>query len=127
MALGRVHWHFEMSYNVAPTQLVPVVRFAHGEREGLMMRWGLIPFVAKGVPPRYSTINATIERLETGAIWRGPWKRGQRCIMPAAGFYEWHMNAAGQKHPYFIHLADQEVFGFCRPVGSQCWCVIHRN
>jgi len=112
MQLGRIRWHFEMSYNVAPTQAVPVVRFAHGEREGVMMRWGLIPFVAQGVPPRYSTINATIERLETGAIWRGPWKRGQRCIMPAAGFYEWHVNDAGQKHPYFIHLADQEVFGF---------------
>jgi len=31
---------------------------------------------------------------------------------PAAGFYEWHLNEAGQKHPFFIHLADQEVFGF---------------
>jgi putative SOS response-associated peptidase YedK len=64
------------------------------------------------VAPKYSTINATIEKLDSGAVWRGPWNRGQRCILPAAGFYEWHLNEAGEKHPYFIHLADQEVFGF---------------
>lgn len=77
-----------------------------------MMRWGLIPFFAKGVPTKYSTINATVEKLETGPAWRGPWKRGQRCIQLASGFYEWHLAETGQKQPYFIHLADQEVFGF---------------
>jgi putative SOS response-associated peptidase YedK len=110
--LGKVSWHFELSYNVAPTQNVPVVRAAAGVREGLMMRWGLIPFFAKGVPPKYSTINATVEKLETSPVWRTPWKRGQRCIQLAAGFYEWHLSASGKKQPYFIHLADHEVFGF---------------
>ena len=76
------------------------------------MRWGLVPFFARGVPPKYSTINATVEKLETSPVWRGPWKRGQRCIQLAAGFYEWHLDAAGRKQPYFIHLADEEVFGF---------------
>jgi putative SOS response-associated peptidase YedK len=112
LQLARVSWSFEISYNVAPTQSVPVVRGTCGEREGVMMRWGLIPFFAKGVAPKYSTINATLEKLDNGAVWRGPWNRGQRCILPAAGFYEWHLNEAGQKHPFFIHLADQEVFGF---------------
>jgi len=112
MQLARVSWSFQISYNVAPTQSVPVVRSVDGERAGVMMRWGLIPFFAKGVPPKYSTINATIEKLDNGAVWRGPWNRGQRCILPAAGFYEWHLNEAGQKHPCFIHLADQDVFGF---------------
>lgn len=110
--LGKVQWSFEVSYNVAPTQLVPVGRAAHGVREGVMLRWGLIPYFARGVIPRYSTINAKIERLETGPAWRGPWKRGQRCVQLCAGFYEWHLTQAGRKQPYFIHLADQEVFGF---------------
>jgi putative SOS response-associated peptidase YedK len=48
-----------------------------------MPRRGLIPYFAKGVPPKYSSINATIEKVESGATWRGPWKLGQRCIMPA--------------------------------------------
>ena len=76
------------------------------------MRWGLVPHFAHGLPPNYSTINTKIENLERGAAWRGPWSRGQRCIMPAAGFYEWHLGADGKKNPYLIKLADQELFGF---------------
>ena len=100
------------SYNVAPTQLVPVVRVKDGARVGENLRWGLIPFFAKGEPPKYSTINARIETVETVASYRGPWKRGQRCIQVASGFYEWHLSADGKKCPYFIHLNDQEHFGF---------------
>jgi len=73
-----LRWKFERSYNVAPTQQVPVVRMAEGEREGVTLRWGLVPFFAKGVPPKYSTINATIEKLTDGPCWRGAWERGQR-------------------------------------------------
>ncbi len=49
-----LHWQeYERSYNVAPTQRVPVVRLNDGQREGLSMR---VPFFAKGIPPKYSTI-----------------------------------------------------------------------
>ena len=105
-------WRFRASYNVAPTQQVPVVRAANGEREGVMLRWGLVPFFAKGVPPKFSTINARVESVETAASYRGPWQRGQRCIQVASGFYEWHVSADGRKQPFFIHLADREIFGF---------------
>jgi len=107
-----LRWKFERSYNVAPTRQVPVVRMADGEREGVMLRWGLVPFFAKGVPPKYSTINATIEKLTYDPTWRGPWKRGQRCILPGAGFFEWHVNDDGSKTPFYITMADQPVFGF---------------
>ncbi|HEY6455653.1 MAG TPA: SOS response-associated peptidase [Steroidobacteraceae bacterium] len=106
-----VRWNIERSYNVAPTQQVPVVRVADREREGVALRWGLVPFFAKGVPPKYSTINATIEKLADGPCWRGPWKRAQRCILPAAGFYEWHVNEDGSKRPFYITCADQPLFG----------------
>jgi hypothetical protein len=39
--LGKIGWQFEPSYNVAPTQSVPVVRPSDGGPEGLMMCWGL--------------------------------------------------------------------------------------
>ncbi|HEY6484249.1 MAG TPA: SOS response-associated peptidase [Steroidobacteraceae bacterium] len=110
--LGKISWDFAPSFNVAPTQQVPVIRSAEGVSEALTLRWGLIPFFARGAAPKYSTINATIENLENGACWRGPWGRGQRCLMPAAGFYEWHLNESGQKEPFFIHLVDQEIFAF---------------
>jgi putative SOS response-associated peptidase YedK len=94
------------SYNVAPTQMMPVVRAVDGVRKLSLMRWGLVPFFAKGVPGPYSTINARIETIETSASYRGPWKRGQRCIVPAAGFYEWHLNDDGKKQPFYIKTAD---------------------
>jgi putative SOS response-associated peptidase YedK len=105
-------WTFQPSYNVAPTHSVPVIRMQDDQRTGVMLRWGLIPWFAKGTPPHYSTINATIENLERGAAWRGPWSRAQRCIMPASAFYEWHMGEDGKKNPFLIKLADQELFGF---------------
>lgn len=97
------------SFNVAPSQDVPIVRQSENGREGVMVRWGLVPEWAKGEPTRYSTINARVETIETAATYRGPWRRGQRCVIPALGFYEWRM-VAGGKQPYFIRLAGGEPF-----------------
>lgn len=110
-AVHLLHWQFERSYNVAPSQSVPVIRTAEGQREGVMMRWGLVPYFAKGIAPKYSTINARIESIETSACYRGPWARGKRCIVPAAGFFEWHLRAGGVRQPFYIHAADQPLFG----------------
>ena len=84
-SLRRSSWHFQARYNVAPSLEVPIVRLSEGGREGLMMRWGLVPFFAHGETPRYSTINARAETLATAASYRAPWRRGQRCLLPAAG------------------------------------------
>jgi putative SOS response-associated peptidase YedK len=109
-ALSRTPPKFE-SYNVAPTQAVPVVRTRDGERDCTLIRWGLVPFWAKGIAPKLSTINARVETVATAASYRGPWKRGQRCLLPAIGFYEWQVRDEG-KQPYFIHLTDRQLFGF---------------
>ena len=110
--LVHTEWQFPPSFNVAPTQSVPIIRTIDGKMKGSSVRWGLIPFFAKGEPPKYSTINARIETVETAASYRGPWKRGQRCLQLATGFFEWHLNTEGRKAPYYIHLADQPVFAF---------------
>jgi putative SOS response-associated peptidase YedK len=109
--LVRTEWQFPASYNVAPTQQVPIVLSEKGERRGLTVRWGLIPFFAKGVAGKYSTINARIETMQTTASYRDPWQRGQRCLQVASGFYEWH-DGAGGRVPYYIRLNDQSIFGF---------------
>ena len=100
------------SYNVAPTQQVPVLRMQDGHVRLTQVRWGLVPFFTHGAPPKYSTINARIESFETAASYRGPWRRGQRCLQLASGFYEWHLDRYGRKAPYLIRLADQELFAF---------------
>ena len=98
------------SYNVAPSQSVPVVVQREPGLVGAFMRWGLVPHWAKGEPTKYSTINARAETVEKSASYRGPWARGQRCVFPVLGFYEWKA-VAGGKQPYFIRLAGGEPFG----------------
>jgi putative SOS response-associated peptidase YedK len=110
--LVHTEWQFPPCYNVAPTQLVPIVRSVYGARQGVRVRWGLIPFFAKGVSGKFSTINARIETVETAASYKDPWKRGQRCLQVASGFYEWHVDTAGRKAPYYIHLRNQSIFAF---------------
>jgi len=112
----RLRWYDMVSYNVAPTREVPVIRDASpevgGEREGVMMRWGLIPPFLKGESPKFPTFNASIETMEASPAYRDPWKKGQRCIVPAQGFYEWQMIPDAPKQPWFIGLANNEVMPF---------------
>ncbi len=70
-----------------------------------------MPFWAKGIPPKYTTFNATIERMKTAPTHRGPWKRGQRCLFPVNGFFEWK-KIPGQKkgQPFYIRLLDEPLF-----------------
>jgi putative SOS response-associated peptidase YedK len=111
MGIRRGHWEYPLRYRVLPTEQVPVVIAAAGEREAAMMRWGLIPYWAYGVPLKASTINATVERIASAPSYRDPWQRGQRCILVMGGFYEPHVNEDGTREPFFVRLADREVFG----------------
>jgi putative SOS response-associated peptidase YedK len=110
--LVRTEWAFPASFNIAPSQKVPVIRTVGGAMQATTMRWGLVPYFAKGIPGKYNTINARIESMETSASFRGPWGRGQRCIIPSAGFYEWHINSDGSKQPFYVTCADQPLFGY---------------
>ena len=44
MGIQRGHWEYPLSYRVLPTEQVPVVVAANGEREAALMRWGLVPW-----------------------------------------------------------------------------------
>ena len=55
------------SWNVAPTDPLPVVRYngrAH-KRSLDVMRWGLIPYWAKDIKIGFLTINARAEEVDT--------------------------------------------------------------
>ena len=111
MGIRRGHWEYPVSYRVLPTEQVPVVVQREGEREATQMRWGLVPWWAHGVPLKASTINATVERLDSAPSYRDAWRRGQRCIFVMAGFYEPHVNEDGSRDQFFVQLAEREVFG----------------
>jgi putative SOS response-associated peptidase YedK len=104
-------WHFEPSWRVLPTDPVPVVLSINGQRTGRMMRWDLIPYRNHGEPTGKVLINAKVENLEANYYWQGPWERRQRCILSMAGFYEPHKFPDGRKEPFYVHLADREIFG----------------
>src|SRR3954453_8635031 len=89
-------------YNVAPTQLVPVVGLKPGgAARGLaFMRWGLVPHWHAGAKPT-PLINARAEPAAERPAFRDPFRR-RRCLVPASGFYEWERVGA-KKQPYHFH------------------------
>jgi putative SOS response-associated peptidase YedK len=92
--------NFPPRYNVAPTQPVPIVRAAGGQRRFALVRWGLIPAWVKD-PRRVSLlINARGESVLERPAFRAA-MRHRRCLFPADGFYEW-MQAGGRRRPFFV-------------------------
>lgn len=89
------------SYNVAPGQLIPVFNRSGGHA----MHWGLIPGWSKAPDMRFSTFNARTESLAEKPAFRDAWQHGCRCLIPAAGYYEWRQEGAN-KQPYYIHSED---------------------
>lgn len=86
-----------LGYNISPTQTVPVFR----DSKGIGMRWGLIPHWSPDGKSRYATFNARLESVESRPTYRSAWRRLNRCLIPALGYYEWRLEG-GRKHPYFI-------------------------
>src|SRR6202035_1757631 len=97
------------SWNVAPTDPLPVVRFDEKDRQRSLevMRWGLIPYWAKDIKIGFSTINARAEEVETKPAFREAFQR-RRCLVPVDNFYEWKKTATG-KQPYASALADKRL------------------
>jgi hypothetical protein len=90
------------SWNVAPTDPLPIVRYdaKAGERSLDVMRWGLVPFWAKDIKVGFSNINAKAEGIEGKPAFREAFQR-RRCLVPVENFYEWAKMATG-KLPYAI-------------------------
>src|ERR1035437_9744642 len=90
--LGEIPFYLvlpDWDFNIAPTTFQPVIRGDKetGERELVLMRWGLVPFFTKQLSDvkGISTINAKAETVETSPTfgvmtrtWRTPFKK-RRC------------------------------------------------
>jgi putative SOS response-associated peptidase YedK len=91
------------SYNLCPTENLPVLRVADGRRQFEQMRWQLVPKTEPIFATKLSTINARSESVFTSRLYRDLVVR-QRCIVPISGFYEWRA-----KQPYRIHLRTEPI------------------
>ncbi|MDD3024721.1 MAG: SOS response-associated peptidase, partial [Syntrophomonadaceae bacterium] len=97
-------------YNAAPTQSMPVVLQELGQRNIMMMRWGMIPRWAKDSQMGSKLINARIETVAEKPAFRDSFQK-RRCIIPADGYYEW-LRLGQTKQPMRIVLKSRELFGF---------------
>lgn len=96
---------FEPSFNVAPTQMVAVVRNDGDHNRLDLLKWGFVPGWSKDPSFGSHLINARSETVTEKAAFRHAIKY-RRCIAPASGFYEWE-HSGGKKQPYYIQLAHQ--------------------
>ncbi|MDP9890598.1 putative SOS response-associated peptidase YedK [Pseudarthrobacter enclensis] len=102
------------SWNVAPTQNVPVVagRLDEGsvERHLMIARWGLVPSWAKDIKSGSRMINARSESiLEKPSFRKAAVKR--RAIVPAEGDYEWQKSEDGTKIPTYLYSKEEPLVG----------------
>ena len=97
-------------YNIAPTQLMPVVVAPDGQRKIEIMRWGLIPSWSKDPNTQSLLINARAETTQEKPSFRSSFKK-RRCLVPADGFYEWTKGESG-KVPYRIYMTGEGLFAF---------------
>jgi putative SOS response-associated peptidase YedK len=101
---------FRARYNIAPTQVAPVVRESSlGIRLALPMRWGM---TSLGGDPAHSPplFNARSETVRVKGSFAESFVR-RRCLVPADGFYEWRQEGS-VRQPYRITQADGGPFAF---------------
>ena len=121
-AFSELPRQLEPRFNIAPTQMVPIVRDVPGRplqimretdgtRELVTAHWGLIPAWARDAAIGSKMINARAESVAEKPAFRAAF-RARRCIVPASGFYEWRRRGSGPKQPYLIRRKDGAPMGF---------------
>jgi len=107
---------FSQSWNLAPSQLAPVVRrAADGELALELLVWGFQPHWAKR-----GWINARSETVFSSRAF-APAARRHRCLVPALGWYEWQ-GARPPRQPWLFHRDGFRPFAFAgiwTPGGEQ--------
>jgi putative SOS response-associated peptidase YedK len=89
---------FKPRYNVAPTQLVPVITsdspkgFSH-------FYWGITPEFSKNKHVSQKLINARAETITEKISFKSSFKK-RRCLVPADGFFEWKKVGKKKSVPY---------------------------
>jgi putative SOS response-associated peptidase YedK len=112
----------EPQYNIAPSQLAPIIRRApegeYAPRHSIQMApafWGLVPMWWNKPlsEKKFSSFNARAETIATSATFSGAFRQG-RCLVPASGFYVWSgdSNREGGSTPFAIARGSGDWFCF---------------
>lgn len=108
----------EPRYNIAPSQLVPIIFSAQegdedarpGQRIIRAARWGFIADWVKDLKKYPPMINARGETIAEKNSYKHAFRR-RRCIIPADSFYEWE-GAGNDRRPFRIGLKGMGLMAF---------------
>ena len=92
-------------YNVAPTDVHPILRLDRDQRRLEPAVWGF-----ENAPGRPPLFNARAETAPIKDSFRGAFVNG-RCVVPADGFFEWS-GTGENRRPFWLHRADGKLLLF---------------
>lgn len=101
---------FKPRYNIAPTQLVPVIT-SQSPKGFSFFYWGITPDFGQNKPVAQKLINARAESVSEKISFKSSFEK-RRCLIPADGFYEWKKLGKKTKIPYRFTLREDELFAF---------------
>jgi len=100
---------FKSSYNIAPSQTLPVIK-RDSPNKIVMMKWGLL----WSKTASHGSINIRSETTKEKPFFKR-FLLNKRCVIPADGFYEWgtlNLEGKDEKYPYHFYLTGRKLFGF---------------
>lgn len=102
---------FVPRFNIAPSQLQwAILESEAGGLEVRTLRWGLLPYWAKGSAMASRMINARSETLAWKPSFREALQR-RRCLIIADGYYEWIKTINGRT-PFRFQMKNRKAFVF---------------
>ena len=110
--LPEVPTNWIKRYNVAPSQMIPVIPDII-EKRIEYLKWGLIPRWSKDPAIGNKLINARAETILEKPSFRDAFVN-RRCLIIANGFYEWKRDPAGKKpsQPFRFVRTNRKPFAF---------------
>ena len=101
---------FSPRYNIAPTQLVPVIT-SDSPKGFSFFYWGITPDFGQNKPVSAKLINARAESVHEKVTFKSSFLK-RRVLIPADGFYEWKKVGKKTKIPHRFALREEEPFAF---------------
>lgn len=97
-------------FNIAPTQLVPVIT-SQSPRGFSFFYWGVTPAFGQNKPVSQKLINARSETVKDKISFKKSFEK-RRCIIPADSFFEWKSLGKKTKIPHRFMLKNEDLFAF---------------
>jgi putative SOS response-associated peptidase YedK len=103
--------HHELPPELYPTHIGPFIRLVDGQRACEAGRFGLLPPWQRELQFGRHTYNARSETVHSKPSFSDSWRRGLRCVIPAAAVFEPRYNDDLTHERWRIEKADGTPFG----------------